>query len=92
MRVSSSRCWALENYNPIPGVMENVPASRDYDKGFDCVLMLKGMVLASELAGQVGSHLNLGDKAREVYEKMTKIGYAKKDMSSVYDALLKHKI
>lgn len=30
MKVSSSRCWSVDTYNPVPGVMENVPASRDY--------------------------------------------------------------
>lgn len=27
MKVSSSRCWSLDTYNPVPGVMENVPSS-----------------------------------------------------------------
>lgn len=27
MKVSSSRCWSLDTSNPVPGVMENVPAS-----------------------------------------------------------------
>ena len=27
MKVSSSRCWSLDASNPVPGVMENVPAS-----------------------------------------------------------------
>jgi 3-hydroxyisobutyrate dehydrogenase-like beta-hydroxyacid dehydrogenase len=34
----------------------------------------------------------LGEKAKEMYEKMVAIGYAKKDMSAVYDALVKHKL
>lgn len=28
MKVSSSRCWSLDASNPVPGVMENVPASK----------------------------------------------------------------
>lgn len=35
MSKSSDRNWALELYNPCPGVMENVPASREYT-GFWC--------------------------------------------------------
>lgn len=29
MKVSSSRCWSLDAYNPVPGIMENVPASKN---------------------------------------------------------------
>lgn len=50
MKVSSSRCWSVDTYNPVPGVMENVPASRDYERGFACELMLKDLKLALEAA------------------------------------------
>lgn len=50
MKVSSSRCWSIDTYNPVPGVMENVPASRNYDGGFACNLMLKDLKLATEVA------------------------------------------
>jgi 3-hydroxyisobutyrate dehydrogenase-like beta-hydroxyacid dehydrogenase len=50
MKVSSSRCWSVDTYNPVPGVMENVPASREYERGFACELMLKDLKLASGVA------------------------------------------
>lgn len=34
MKVSSSRCWSVDTYNPVPGVIEGVPSSRDYERGF----------------------------------------------------------
>jgi len=34
LSVSTARCWSLDTYNPRPGVLENVPASRDYNGGF----------------------------------------------------------
>ena len=34
MKQSSGGNWALNVYNPWPGVMEGVPASRDYEGGF----------------------------------------------------------
>jgi len=46
MKVSSSRCWSVDTYNPVPGLMENVPASRNYEKGFASELMLKDLKLA----------------------------------------------
>ena len=39
MRLSSGGNWSLEKYNPWPGVMDNVPASRDYSGGFAAELM-----------------------------------------------------
>jgi 3-hydroxyisobutyrate dehydrogenase-like beta-hydroxyacid dehydrogenase len=46
MSKSSDRNWALEVYNPWPGVMEGAPASRDYSGGFGTTLMLKDLGLA----------------------------------------------
>jgi 3-hydroxyisobutyrate dehydrogenase len=28
------RCWSSEMYNPVPGVLPNVPASKGYVGGF----------------------------------------------------------
>ncbi len=50
MKVSSSRCWSVDTYNPVPGVMENVPSSREYERGFACELMLKDLKLAQGVA------------------------------------------
>ncbi|MGU3843729.1 NAD(P)-binding domain-containing protein, partial [Vibrio diabolicus] len=41
MLQSSGRNWALELYNPCPGVMENTPASNGYQGGFMSQLMAK---------------------------------------------------
>lgn len=43
MLQSSGRNWALELYNPCPGVMPNVPASNQYQPGFMSKLMLKDL-------------------------------------------------
>lgn len=32
--VSTGRSWCVDSYNPRPGIMENVPSSRDYNGGF----------------------------------------------------------
>lgn len=46
MAVSTARCWSVDTYNPVPGVMPNVPSSRNYDQGFACELMSKDIGLA----------------------------------------------
>ena len=33
LRASSGRNWSLEVYNPYPGVMEGVPASKGFQPG-----------------------------------------------------------
>jgi 3-hydroxyisobutyrate dehydrogenase len=43
---SSGRNWSLELYNPWPGVMDNVPASREYAGGFQVDLMNKDLSLS----------------------------------------------
>ena len=54
MRDSSGGNWVLEKYNPWPGVMDGVPASRDYSGGFFTDLMIKDLGLAMEAAASTG--------------------------------------
>lgn len=91
MKVSSSRCWSVDTYNPVPGVMENVPASRDYERGFACELMLKDLRLALDAAHESKTKTELGSKSKEIYEKLAASGLAKKDFGVIYDVLLKNK-
>ena len=39
-----------DTYNPCPGIMEDVPATREYDNGFATSLMIKDIKLALESA------------------------------------------
>ncbi len=34
MNTSTARCWSSDSYNPVPGIMPNVPSSRGYTGGF----------------------------------------------------------
>jgi 3-hydroxyisobutyrate dehydrogenase len=83
MRVSSGGNWSLEKYNPWPGVMENVPASRDYEGGFGVDLMLKDLGLAMEAAMASKSSTLLGGVARNLYAMHSGHGQGKKDFSSI---------
>ena len=60
MKVSSSRCWSVDTYNPVPGVMEGVPSSREYERGFGAELMLKDLKLAVEAAQAANCKVELG--------------------------------
>ncbi|MCA0899536.1 3-hydroxyisobutyrate dehydrogenase [Microbulbifer agarilyticus] len=68
MRASSGGNWSLEKYNPYPGVMEGVPASRDYTGGFSVALMLKDLGLAMDTAAGSASSTPLGALAKNLYQ------------------------
>ena len=67
MLKSSGANWSLEKYNPFPGVLENVPASREYTGGFMVNLMLKDLGLALESARASGSPVPMGSLANSLY-------------------------
>jgi 3-hydroxyisobutyrate dehydrogenase len=67
MKQSSGGNWALNGYNPYPGVMEGVPASRGYTGGFLVDLMIKDLGLAQDAAAASGQSTPLGALARALY-------------------------
>jgi len=80
----SSGCnWSIEKYNPWPGVMENVPASKGYAGGFGVDLMLKDLGLASEAAIHTGSVIALGELARNLFAMHSAQGNGQLDFSSI---------
>jgi len=83
MAKSSGRNWTLEVYNPWPGVMENVPASRGYSGGFGSDLMLKDLGLAQEAALSSKSAIPLGALARQLYQLHSSAGHGPLDFSSI---------
>ncbi|HWW04250.1 3-hydroxyisobutyrate dehydrogenase [Collimonas sp.] len=89
MAKSSGRNWALEVYNPCPGVMENAPASKGYSGGFGVDLMLKDLGLAVENSLSTGSSVPLGALARNLYDIHSKSGAGGLDFSSIFNLLAK---
>ncbi len=85
--LKSSGCnWSLEKYNPVPGVMETAPASRDYEGGFMVDLMLKDLSLASEASVHSQSSIPMGAAARNLFNLHKNSGgedKGKKDFSSI---------
>jgi len=87
---STSRCWSSDTYNPVPGVMENVPSSRGYTGGFGTALMHKDMGLATDAARAAGQHMPLAALTQAIYAEVIKQGDGGKDFSYVYEFLAKH--
>ena len=65
---SSGQCWSMTSYCPVPGVGPTSPADNGYQGGFASALMLKDLRLAMEAAGDAGSRVPMGERAKELYE------------------------
>lgn len=82
---STGKCWPSELNNPVKGVVAGAPVERDYSGGFGISLMKKDLGLALKAAEEVQAKLELGNRAREVYETVEKQEDCKgKDFSVVY--------
>lgn len=87
MKASSGGNWALNVYNPYPGVMENAPASKGYQGGFGVDLMLKDLGLALDAAVKSKVATPLGALARSLYAAHSGKGSGKLDFSSIIQFL-----
>lgn len=83
MNKSSGNNWCLEVYNPYPGVMENAPASNDYDGGFLVDLMNKDLGLAAEAMLSSKSSTPMGSLAKSLYALHAAKGHGGLDFSSI---------
>ncbi|KFI12519.1 3-hydroxyisobutyrate dehydrogenase [Vibrio coralliilyticus] len=84
MLQSSGRNWALELYNPCPGVMETAPASNEFKPGFMSKLMLKDLGLGLDAAAQSQSSVPMGSLARNLYAFHNANGNEELDFSSLF--------
>lgn len=83
MKQSSGGNWALNVYNPWPGVMEGVPASNDYQGGFQVNLMAKDLGLAWETALNSQASIPMGSMARNLFALHAQKGHGELDFSSI---------
>ncbi len=85
MLQSSGRNWALELYNPCPGVMDNAPASNQFQPGFMSKLMLKDLGLGLDAAAKSRSSVPMGALARNLYAFHNANGNEELDFSSLFE-------
>jgi len=83
INTSSGRCWSSDTYNPYPGVMPNVPASRGYTGGFGADLMLKDLGLAADAAKLAKQSVVLGAAAQQLYQMLSAQGKGGLDFSAI---------
>ncbi|XP_029167001.1 3-hydroxyisobutyrate dehydrogenase, mitochondrial [Nylanderia fulva] len=84
---SSGRCWSSDLYNPVPGILPNVPSSKNYEGGFGTTLMTKDLGLAQSAATRTQTPIPLGSLAHQIYRTIIAHGFSNKDFSVVYQFL-----
>lgn len=81
--VSTGSCFAMTNYVPVPGLVPNVPSSREYRNGFASALMLKDLRLAEQAGVEAGQPLPLGALAAAIYGMFVRAGHGDLDFSGI---------
>lgn len=87
---STGRSWSSEVNNPVPGVLPNSPASRDYLNGFGVALMRKDLGLAIDAADMGKVPLLLGKVSYDAYKEVEEAKgeyFRNRDMSVIYKYL-----
>ncbi|ORY14067.1 3-hydroxyisobutyrate dehydrogenase-like protein [Clohesyomyces aquaticus] len=85
INVSGGQCWVTSKSNPVPGVQQNVPSSRDYEGGFRIELCHKVLKMGSELAENVGARTVLDKPTLAAFEEAKNDSrYRGKDARVVY--------
>ncbi|MGQ3889316.1 3-hydroxyisobutyrate dehydrogenase [Legionella sp. CNM-1927-20] len=80
---SSGQCWALSHYVPVPGLLPDVPANRDYQAGFTAAMMLKDLLLSQQAAKKVNIETALGKQAAAIYQQFNEEGLGQLDFSAI---------
>lgn len=80
---STSQCWAMTGYCPVPGPVPAAPSNRDYAAGFTAANMLKDLRLAQQAAGATGAATPLGAVAANLYQLYVDSGGGPFDFSGI---------
>ena len=81
---STGQCWTSSKYNPVPGLMEGVPASREYKGGFMTDLMIKDLGLAINAAKEQGIALPVTAFSQGQYKNSSQGGFGGLDFGSIF--------
>ncbi|HVC57459.1 MAG TPA: 3-hydroxyisobutyrate dehydrogenase [Stellaceae bacterium] len=84
---STSQCWAMTGYCPVPGPVPAAPSNRGYAAGFTAANMLKDLRLAQQAAGATAVATPLGAAAASLYQLYVDSGAAGLDFSGIMQFL-----
>jgi 3-hydroxyisobutyrate dehydrogenase len=80
---STSQCWAMTNYCPMPGPVPAAPSNRGYPAGFTAANMLKDLRLSQAAAGQAAAATPMGAAAANLYQLFIDGGKGALDFSAI---------
>jgi 3-hydroxyisobutyrate dehydrogenase len=80
---STSQCWAMTNYCPMPGPVPAAPSNRGYAPGFTAANMLKDLRLSQQAAGTAAAATPLGAAAANLYQLYVDGGGGAHDFSGI---------
>jgi 3-hydroxyisobutyrate dehydrogenase len=86
---STSQCWAMTNYCPMPGPVPAAPSNRGYTAGFTAANMLKDLRLSQQAAGTAAAATPLGAAAANLYQLFVDGGKGGLDFSAIMQ-LVRH--
>src|ERR1700720_4521034 len=82
-KTSTSQCWAMTGYCPVPGPVPAAPSNRGYAPGFTAANMLKDLRLAQQAAGTTATATPLGAAAANLYQMFVDGGAGGLDFSGI---------
>jgi 3-hydroxyisobutyrate dehydrogenase len=80
---STSQCWAMTNYCPMPGPVPGAPSNRGYPAGFTAANMLKDLRLSQQAAGGASAATPMGAAAANLYQLFVDGGKGALDFSAI---------
>jgi 3-hydroxyisobutyrate dehydrogenase len=80
---STGNCWSMNVNCPMPDMVDTAPANRSYTPGFTATLMLKDLTLSQDAAAKTGAVTQLGEHARELYDKFCRDRNGEVDFSAM---------
>ncbi len=87
---STSQCWAMTNYCPMPGPVPAAPSNRNYAAGFTAANMLKDLRLSQAAAGSAAAATPMGAAAANLYQLLVDGGMGALDFSAIM-RMIRHK-
>jgi 3-hydroxyisobutyrate dehydrogenase len=84
---SSSSCWALNTYCPVPGPAPASPANRDYEAGFTAAMMLKDLRLSQGAAQDAGTATPMGAAAAAMFALFCNANDESLDFSAIINMI-----
>ena len=80
---ATGNSWSLSVNCPVPEVVPNSPANRDFQPGFSSALMLKDLNLAMVSAQETGTETLLGSQVTELFADFVEEGNGSLDFSAI---------